>query len=316
MANSFLWTNNAISAIAASISNVATSVTLTTGSGALFPNPGANQQFAMTFTDAATGLLNEIVYCTSRTGDVLTIVRAQESTTALAWSAGDVAAALVTAGNLAGFTQPNALALAVQAQAGNYAGTTTGSVDAYVFALVPVLLARVVGMPIRLKFNITNTGAAATINDGLGAVQLARPGGADLFPTDVTAGILYTIYWDGTRYCVDELLGAALSGTGIVTPNAGVVVPNDAANHKIFDVNRFGSRRATFSIGCTNNSTSANYNATIIAQQFATTTTPANISAQNTPGTVAFAMSNQDVLMSITGGSGSLTVNAVSLGAF
>lgn len=111
MVNTFLFANNAISALASGISNVATSVTLTTGSGALFPSPSAGQQFALTFTDAATGLLNEIVYCTARTGDVLTIVRAQESTSALNWSAGDVAANLVTAASLAAFLQTSSISI-------------------------------------------------------------------------------------------------------------------------------------------------------------------------------------------------------------
>jgi len=106
MVNTFLYANNAKSALAGAITNVATSANLTSGSGVLFPNPVAGQQFAMTFVDAATGLLNEIVYVTSRSGDTVTMVRAQEGTTALAWSAGDIAASLMTAGNMAQFLQP------------------------------------------------------------------------------------------------------------------------------------------------------------------------------------------------------------------
>jgi hypothetical protein len=105
----FLMSNRASSTLAAPINNVATSVTLAAGTGALFPNPSAGQQFPLTFIDAATGLLTEIVYCTARSGDVLTIVRAQESTTAQNWLAGDVAANLITAGVLAAFQQSAAL---------------------------------------------------------------------------------------------------------------------------------------------------------------------------------------------------------------
>lgn len=108
MAYQFLFTNNAQTTLAGSISNVAVTANLAPGSGALFPNPSAGQAFPLTFTDAATGLLNEIVYVTARSGDTITMVRAQEGTSALAWSAGDNAALLVTAGALQSFTQPSA----------------------------------------------------------------------------------------------------------------------------------------------------------------------------------------------------------------
>jgi len=105
----FLFANNAASTLAAPISNSATSVTLASGTGALFPNPSGSQEFALTFNDAATGLLTEIVYCTSRSGDTLTIVRAEESTTALSWLAGDLAANLWTAGQAAAMQQSGLL---------------------------------------------------------------------------------------------------------------------------------------------------------------------------------------------------------------
>jgi hypothetical protein len=103
--STFIYTNNASSNLAAPISSGATSVTLSSGTGALFPNPSAGQQFSLTFNDAATGLLTEIAYCTARSGDVLTIVRAQEGTTAQAWAAGDLAANFVTAAAMNAFLQ-------------------------------------------------------------------------------------------------------------------------------------------------------------------------------------------------------------------
>lgn len=96
----FLFANDASATLAAPISDVATSCTLASGAGAQFPEPSSGEQFALTFNDAATGLLTEIVYCTARTADVLTIVRAQEDTVAQSWLAGDLAANLVTAGQM------------------------------------------------------------------------------------------------------------------------------------------------------------------------------------------------------------------------
>lgn len=105
----FVFANDASSTLAAPISNSATSISLASGGGSLFPNPSAGQQFELTFNDAATGLLTEIVYCTARSGDILTVVRAQEGTIAQSWLAGDLAANLVTAGQMAAMEQTASL---------------------------------------------------------------------------------------------------------------------------------------------------------------------------------------------------------------
>jgi len=121
----FQFANDASSTLAAPISNSAVTVNLASGQGALFPNPSAGQQFALTFNDAATGLLTEIVYCTARTGDALTIVRAQEGTVAQAWLAGDLAANLVTAGQMAAMLQSATLNPArIVSTSGTFAMTT------------------------------------------------------------------------------------------------------------------------------------------------------------------------------------------------
>ena len=106
MANLFIFSNNASTTLAAPITNTATSLTVSSGTGAEFPNPSAGQQFSATLNDAATGLLTEIVYCTTISGDTFNpIVRAQEGTVALAWLAGDLVAHLLTAGQMAAMVQ-------------------------------------------------------------------------------------------------------------------------------------------------------------------------------------------------------------------
>lgn len=106
MASQFVFANNAASTLASPINATATSLTVQSGAGAEFPNPGAGQQFAATLNDAATGLLTEIVYCTAVTGDTFTAVaRGQEGTTALNWIAGDLVANLLTAGQMAAMVQ-------------------------------------------------------------------------------------------------------------------------------------------------------------------------------------------------------------------
>jgi hypothetical protein len=80
-----LYTNNALSNLSASITNSATSLSVTAGTGVRFPNPGGSDYFYATITDASGEI--EIVRVTSRMTDSLTVVRGQDGTTARAWGA-------------------------------------------------------------------------------------------------------------------------------------------------------------------------------------------------------------------------------------
>jgi len=94
------FANNAFATLASGINSSVTSITVTTGQGARFPTLGAGDYFYATLVDTPNNL--EIVKCTARSTDVLTVVRAQESTTARAYSAGDRIEMRVTAASLAG----------------------------------------------------------------------------------------------------------------------------------------------------------------------------------------------------------------------
>lgn len=80
-----LYSNNSKSSLASGISGLVTAITVATGEGTKFPSPTGSDYFLATIVSAA---INEIVKCTSRTGDVLTVVRGQEGTTAKSWSSG------------------------------------------------------------------------------------------------------------------------------------------------------------------------------------------------------------------------------------
>ena len=101
----FIFKNNANSTLAGAITSSAVSANLAPGSGALFPNPSTGQVFAATLIDAATQTLNEIVYVTAIATDTVTILRAQEGTTALNWLAGDFFIHQLTAGQMQSFLQ-------------------------------------------------------------------------------------------------------------------------------------------------------------------------------------------------------------------
>jgi len=94
------FANNAFATLASGINSSVTSITVTTGQGARFPTLGVGDYFYATLVDTSNNL--EIVKCTARSTDVLTVVRAQESTTARAYSAGDRIEMRVTAASLAG----------------------------------------------------------------------------------------------------------------------------------------------------------------------------------------------------------------------
>lgn len=78
--------NNASGTLATAISASDTGLVLTTGNGAEFPTLSAGDYFYATIT--SSGGTQEIVKATARSGDSLTVVRAQEGTSAAGFAAG------------------------------------------------------------------------------------------------------------------------------------------------------------------------------------------------------------------------------------
>jgi hypothetical protein len=82
-----LLLNNAVSRLAGSLTIDDLQLSVSAGDGAKFPTPGANEWFPLTLVRADGSL--EILCATDRNGDVITVLRAQETTAPLAFSAGD-----------------------------------------------------------------------------------------------------------------------------------------------------------------------------------------------------------------------------------
>jgi hypothetical protein len=80
-------TNNAFGTLNASINSSATTIVLVAGQGARFPTLSAGDYFYATLIDTSNNL--EIVKCTARSTDTLTVVRGQDSTTARAYATND-----------------------------------------------------------------------------------------------------------------------------------------------------------------------------------------------------------------------------------
>jgi|11BtaG_2_1085332.scaffolds.fasta_scaffold02474_6 hypothetical protein len=80
-------TNNAFGTISAGINSSATTVTLDSGQGARFPTLGGSDHFYGTLIDTSNNV--EIIKVTARSTDSMTVVRAQDNTTARAFAIGD-----------------------------------------------------------------------------------------------------------------------------------------------------------------------------------------------------------------------------------
>ncbi|MXV36801.1 MULTISPECIES: hypothetical protein [unclassified Saccharibacter] len=95
----YRYTNRAKAQLARSITSYDTTLTLTAGSGSLFPSPQPpSDLFALTLASVENPDQFEICTVLSRNGDTLTVQRGQENTTAQAFSSGDVASLNMTAG--------------------------------------------------------------------------------------------------------------------------------------------------------------------------------------------------------------------------
>lgn len=154
-----LFANNAISQLAAGISAVALTASLTPGSGALFPTPAAGQYFKLTFADAATGTLLEVVHVTNVTGDTVTMVRGQEGTTAKAYLAGDNVGMFITAGTAAAMVQAEQQQLRVYTKASAVAGTA----NAITATLASTLTTIPDGLGVAIKAAAANTTAVTLV---------------------------------------------------------------------------------------------------------------------------------------------------------
>lgn len=179
MALTQIFANQAQTTLAGAITPSSLTANLSPGSGALFPSPGANQYFTMIFNDAATGLLYEEVWVTNVTGDTITMIRGQEGSTALNWSAGDIAFNGWTAGSANNLAQQSQ----AQVNAFSYALDTGGAANTYAIALTPSMATGVDGAIVYFNPAHTNTGASTlTVNAGtsyplLGTAQQALQGG-------------------------------------------------------------------------------------------------------------------------------------------
>jgi hypothetical protein len=90
MAQQFNWTNTGLSTLASGIDATQTTLTVASGTGSRFPATLFNLVIwnSTDFANPIDASDREIVRCTSRSGDVLTIVRGQEGTSGVTHNTG------------------------------------------------------------------------------------------------------------------------------------------------------------------------------------------------------------------------------------
>lgn len=82
-----IYSNNVAAVLAAGIGPSDTAVLVTSGQGARFPDPAGVDHFWATLIHVSTGAI-EIVKCTDRASDTLTVVRGQDGTTPISFTTG------------------------------------------------------------------------------------------------------------------------------------------------------------------------------------------------------------------------------------
>lgn len=204
-----LFKNNATATLAASISNSATTIVLSAGLGNSFPQPVGSSFFYGTLFDSVGNY--EIVKCTARTVDSLTVVRGQDGTNPLPFLSGDGFAVRPIAAVFNNFPQLDATntftgnntfsGTLTASLTGNSAGTHTGPV-----------IGNVTGNADTATLATNATTANSVANSGAWNISFSSSNEAV-----VSAGITTNVLTVASVSSGTLAPGQILSGTGVTT---------------------------------------------------------------------------------------------------
>jgi hypothetical protein len=191
-----LFKNNATATLAVSINSSTTTIVLNSGLGALFPTPTGSSYFLATIYDSLGNY--EIVKCTARVTDTLTVVRGQEGTAPQNFAIGDGVAQRLTAGNLNNFVQldGNSILSGINDFTGTITVPTVATVDsstkaastAYTNAAITAAIAAIPPTSGRIIQAITNQYTSTVSTTSSSFVSTGHQ--ATITPTSVSSKIL------------------------------------------------------------------------------------------------------------------------------
>jgi microcystin-dependent protein len=204
-----LFTNLASTTLSGDHSAVAT--TITVADGAAFPSPTGSDFFRVLAFKKSTAQ-KEIMICTSRASNVLTVTRGEEGTTALALLSGDIIELRPTAAFFSGLAQK------LDIQDGGTVYAATSGTSAYTATLSPVPVSIAAGYHASLKIGATNDATTCTLNlNTIGAVAIKKvSGGAlvDLAVGDLVQDMIAEFRHNGTVWMLLNPPGDGGGGGG------------------------------------------------------------------------------------------------------
>lgn len=218
--------NNATSTLATSIDDSASALDVQSADASKFPTLSAGDWFPITVVDASGNI--EVMKCTARSGTTLTVTRAQEGTSALAFDAGARVDLRVTKSTLENLFETMADATAKNTPVDNDVFGILDSAASYIPKKLTLanLKTTLQSTFLRSSQNLADVDDAETARENLGATQI----GDALFTAEDAAAARATIGLATTGLFIKadpRAVAFTKTGAGTVSIKAGTVVEVD-----------------------------------------------------------------------------------------